>query len=280
MLLGVHVSGLGRIYEAPQAADALGCNTMQIFSRSPQMWRRKGLELDDIEQFKAQAQHFKIKPIFIHIPYLINLASPEHLLYRISTKAYIDDVKEAALLNADYIVTHMGSHKETSEKEGLKRLTKALNKILEKTAGSEVGILLENTSGSGSWLGYTFSHQQKVIAGIEDKSRIGLCLDTAHAYAAGYDLASQAGLDRLIDEIGSLVGFDYLKLIHLNDTKVALGSKIDRHFHIGQGNIGMQGMKRILQHPQLKGKAFILETPKDTESADKKNLALVRKLAK
>lgn len=280
MLLGVHVSIEGKIYEAIERARLLGCNTMQIFSRSPQQWRDNFLDAGDIEEFSKRKDLYKISPIFIHIPYLINLASPESRLYEFSIEAYIEDILEAHSLKADYIVTHMGSHKKTSEEAGIERLTQALNIILEKTKNSKVGILLENTSGSGSWLGYKFSHHKAIIEGIKHKERIGLCLDTAHAYSAGYDIATKAGLELLLSEIGSLVGLKLVKLIHLNDAKDKLGSRRDRHEHIGKGKIGLEGMQRIINHLKLKELAFILETPKNEEKDDLKNLKIVKKLRK
>ncbi len=278
MLLGMQVSTEGKIYHALQRAQELGCDTMQIFSRNPQRWRENFLDAGDLEEFLRLEEKFKIRPLFIHIPYLINLASPEPLLYKASIDAYIEDILEAQIIGADYIVTHMGSHKETSEDAGLKRLTEALNIIINKTKSSEVGILLENTSGSGSWLGYKFAHQKKIIQGLENKERIGLCLDTAHAYLAGYDISSKAGLEAMLDEIEEAVGIKMIKMIHLNDAKGALGSKHDRHDHIGKGSIGLEGMKRIINHPKLRNLPFILETPKKTEGDDTMNLKIVRKL--
>ena len=207
------------------------------------------------------------------------MASPEARLYQGSIKAYINDMREAERLKADYIVTHMGSHKDTSEDAGIKRLIIALNKILDETSGSKVGILLENTSGSGSWLGYKFEHQKKIIAGLKKKSRVGLCLDTAHAYLAGYDLRTKDGLDSMVDEIEKLIGIKLVKLIHLNDAAGALASHHDRHDHIGQGSIGMEGMRRIINHPKLKNIPMVLETPKEGPSSDAMNLKLVRKLS-
>jgi len=278
MLLGVHVSTEGKIYEAVERAHQLGCNTMQIFSRNPQRWRDNFLESKDTEEFKKRLDKFKIKPLFIHIPYLINLASPNPRLYEASIEAYIEDILEARLLKADYIVTHMGSHKETSEEAGIKRLIDALNIILEKTKNSPVGIMLENTSGSGSWLGYKFSHQKEIIQGLKHKERISLCFDTAHAYLAGYDIATKDGLEGTLDEIDKLVGINFIKLIHLNDAKGELDSRHDRHEHIGKGNIGLEGIKMIINHPRLRNLPFILETPKKTEEDDIINLNTVRKL--
>jgi len=280
MILGVHVSGAGKIYQTLDIAHDLGCDTMQIFTRSPQSWRNNSrLDDQDIAEFKARRRKFKINPVFVHISYLINLASPDKRLYNGSIRAYIEDIQEAQRLGADYIVTHMGSHKETSEDAGIKRLIDALNQILEKTKGSSVGILLENTSGSGSWLGYRFYHQHKILKGIKDKSRVGLCLDTAHAYLAGYNLATKAGFEQILEEIKELVGVGLIKLIHLNDAAGELGCHHDRHDHIGRGHIGLSGMKRIIKYAAPKNIPMILETPKSTENSDKENLALVRKLA-
>ena len=278
MLLGVHVSSEGKIYEAASRAHELGCNTMQIFARNPQRWRLDYLEPKDIEEFKERRKKFKIGPFFIHIPYLINLASPNPRLYAASIEAFIEDMVEASALKADYIVTHMGSHKETSEEEGIKRLIAALNIILEKTKNAFVGIILENTAGSGSWLGYNFTHQKEIIQGLKYKKRVGLCLDTAHAYLAGYNIASRMDLEETLAEIENLVGINLIKLIHLNDAKGKLGSLHDRHEHIGKGSIGLEGMKRIINHPKLRNIPFILETPKDDEDADRKNLETVRNL--
>jgi deoxyribonuclease-4 len=280
MLLGVHVSTQGKIYEAVERGYKLGCNTIQIFSRSPQRWRDNFLENKDVEEFNRRREKFKIKPIFIHIPYLINLASPSPRLYGASIEAYIEDILEASLLKADYIVTHMGSHKATSEDEGLGRLINALNKILEKTKNTNVGILLENTAGSGSWLGYKFSHQKKIMQNLKYKERVGLCFDTAHAYLAGYDIAKKAGLEDTLGEIDKLVGLELIKLIHLNDAKDKLSSHHDRHENIGKGYIGLEGMKRIINHPKLKDLPFILETPKKNDESDIMNLSVVRRLRK
>lgn len=278
MLLGVHVSIAGGIYESVSRASALGCTVMQIFARDPRQWRRYRLKRADIREFRKRRAESGIEKVFIHIPYLINLATPDHDLFRSSITAYVQDMREARALGADYIVTHMGSHMKSGEKRGLKKITTALNRILELTDKSEVKILLENTAGAGSWLGYTFEHHKAVIDRIKDKDRIGICLDTCHAYAAGYDLSSPRGYSALIEEIDRTVGLDRLKLVHLNDTRDALNSHRDRHAHIGEGNIGLTGFRRILTDKRLPHTAFILETPKDSDTADALNLRVVRRL--
>jgi len=278
MLLGIQVSIAGGIYEAVSRASALECSAMQIFARDPRRWRRSRLESADIKEFKKRRADSGIEKVFIHIPYLINLATPEHDLFRGSITAYVQDMREAKALGAEYMVTHMGSHMKSGEKRGLKKITTALNRILELTESSKVTILLENTAGAGYWLGYTFEHHKAVIDRIEQKDRIGVCLDTCHAYAAGYDLASAAGYARLMDEIDRTVGIKRLKLIHLNDTRDGLASHKDKHEHIGKGNIGIAGFRRIVTDPRLGHTALILETPKDSETADMNNLKVVRKL--
>lgn len=277
MRLGIQVSIAGRIYESLDRASRLDCDTMQIFSRNPRTWRLGKLDRQEIEEFKIRRKRLGIGPVFIHIPYLINLASPYKRLYKKSILAYIEDIKEAESLGADYIVTHLGSHKETSEKSGIKRFSRALNEIIAE-AKTKVGILLENTAGSGSWLGYNFRHHQRIIDGLKDDSSVGICLDTCHAYVAGYNIAAQDGLDKLLNQIDSLIGLERLKLIHLNDAKDKLNSHSDRHEHIGKGRIGRTGFRRIINHPKLKDLAFILETPKKTEQDDIMNLHTVRAL--
>jgi deoxyribonuclease-4 len=280
MLLGVHVSISGHIYESINRAEALGCNTMQIFSRDSRQWRKLRIRPEDIEEFRKRRAKSNISAVFIHIPYLINLASPDNILYNGSIRACIEDMREAEAIGAEYLVTHMGSHKKSGEAIGIKRITHALNKILDKTAKSPVCILLENTSGSGSWLGYKFEHQRLIIDGIEDKSRMGVCFDTCHAYTAGYDLASAEGYKEIIAQLDKIVGLKKLKLIHLNDTREKFASHRDKHEHIGRGNIGLKGFSRLVCDPRLKHVAFILETPKDSENADRKNLETIRRLVK
>ncbi|KPK96443.1 MAG: hypothetical protein AMJ95_14270 [Omnitrophica WOR_2 bacterium SM23_72] len=279
MLLGVHISGRRRLADTIEDAHKLGCNTMQVFSRSPQRWRDRFLDNKEIEEFNRRRKQFRINPVFIHIPYLINLASPNPRLYEASIEAYIEDILEASVLKVDYTVTHMGSHKDTSEEEGIKRLIEGLDIILEKTKHVQVGILLENTSGSGSWLGYKFSHQKTILENLKHKGRVGLCFDTAHAYLAGYDIATKQGLEHTLEEIDRMVGARLIKLIHLNDARDKLGSHHDRHENIGKGYIGMEGMSWIVNHPRLRDLPFILETPKSADDKlDIMNLKTVRRL--
>ncbi|MEM7816477.1 MAG: deoxyribonuclease IV [Candidatus Aenigmatarchaeota archaeon] len=276
--MGCQVSISGKIYEAIDRAKALGCNCMQIFTRNPRQIRRKNLSKLDIKIFKERVQKENINPIVAHIPYTLNLATSKNRFHKITIKEFIQDLIEIDKLGIQYLVTHMGSYKGTTEADGLFRVIEALRKILEATKDSKTMILLENTSGSGNWLGYNFVHQHIVLENLNWINRVGICLDTAHAWSAGYRIDDLEGLNTLIEEIDKKIGLDRLKIVHLNDTKEKLNSRRDRHFHIGEGLIGEKGFYNILNHQKLKNLPFILETPKKSEEDDIRNLETVRRL--
>jgi len=253
---------------------------MQIFSRNPRQWRKTLLSDEDVERFKKKVKKSNISPVVIHIPYLLNLATVKKSFFKVTIKEFIADLVEADRLEADYLVTHMGSYKGGTEEGGLSRIIQALNKILKETKKVKTKVLIENTSGSGHWLGYKFSHQKIVLDGLNRPESVGICLDTAHAWAAGYKINEPRGLKSLLDEIDQEVGLERLKVIHLNDTQEKLGSLRDRHHDIGTGEIGRKGFNLIVNHPKLREAAFILETPKKRENEDKENLEAVREIYK
>ncbi len=282
MRLGLQISIAGKIYESIDRALVLGCQSMQIFSHNPQSWKVSpisSISLRDIEEFKRRRRKAGISPLFIHIPYLINLASGDDRLWQRSVSTYIEDIKQADSLGAEYFVTHLGNHKGRGEDFGIKRFSLGLNRALEE-AQPKLMILLENTAGSGSALGYNFEHLGRIIENVKEKEKIGICLDTCHVYAAGYDIRSKKALNEVLDKIEEFVGLSRLKMIHLNDSKRELGSRVDRHEHIGKGEIGIRGFKAIVNHSRLKNLTFILETPKKDVNDDSMNLALVRGLIK
>lgn len=279
MRVGVHVSIAGKIYEAVDRAKQLGCDTFQIFSRSPRSWRTKKLEKSEAEEFCKRRKETKIGPVIVHIPYLINLASPLETLYQRSISAYIEDIKRAEMLSSEYFVTHIGNLKGKGEDYGISRITRALNQIISQTK-PHLKILLENTAGEGTALGYNFEQIATIIKGVKENKYFGLCLDTAHAYGAGYDIAAKKGLDETLKKIDELVGIDRLFLIHANDSKAPLGSRVDRHEDIGMGKIGKKGFALIVNHPALRKLPFILETPKKRPNEDIENLKAIRALEK
>ena len=216
-------------------------------------------------------------PLAVHSPYIMNLASPEPSTWSRSVALFKEEYSRAAQLKADYLVTHVGSHKGQGEAAGIERVSEAINRTLESVRPT-VMILLENTAGSGQGLGDQFEQLAEIRNAVRAKAYVGFCLDTAHLFAAGFPIHTGAGLRETIARFDRTVGLKHLKLIHLNDSKAPFGSRVDRHWHIGQGHIGMDGMRRIVNHPQLKRIPLILETPKQTDVEDRRNLATVKRL--
>lgn len=279
MRIGVHVSIAGKIYESLERARELGCNTMQIFSRNPRVWEVSKLDPANVKEFKALKEKYDIRPVVIHIPYIINLSTPDDVLYKKSINAYIEDIKRADTLGAEYFVTHLGSHVGSGEDNGIKRFAKALNEIIKRAEPRSM-ILLENTAGSGASLGYRFEHIRRIIDGLDSPKSVGVCLDTAHTFEAGYDIKAQKGLDSTLKIFDKLLGTNLIKVVHFNDSLSDFDSHVDRHQHIGKGKLGLEAMSRIINHPGLKDAAFIMETPKKTDKDDKRNIAITKGMYK
>ena len=277
--IGLHVSIAGHIYESLSRAKELGCNTMQIFSRNPRGWQVSKLDESDVAEFRRLKAEYDIAPVIIHIPYIINLATPDDNLYKRSIDAYIDDLKRADLLGAEYFVTHLGSHVGSGEDNGIKRFSAALKEII-KRAKPKTMILLENTAGSGDGIGYKFEHIKRIIENQVKPEDIGVCLDTAHTYAAGYDIKSKTGLEATLKKFDKLLGLERIKVVHFNDSLSMFDSHVDRHQHIGKGEIGLAALGRIIRDPRLKDAAFIMETPKESDKDDKRNMAIAKKLCR
>jgi deoxyribonuclease-4 len=279
--IGCHISIAGGIDNSVKRAEGLGCSTMQIFSKNASTWREKILKKDEVESFRENLKDSNIHPVFIHASYLINLASPSDELYFKSINAFVEEMKRAdILLTEPYLIIHPGAHTGAGEEYGIERIISALNIILEKSADLNLKtmILLEDTAGSGTHLGYTFRQLKRMMEGAKDRKKIGICFDTCHAFAAGYDLSHQEGIEQILEEFEKYIGLDKLKVIHLNDSKYPLGSRKDRHMHIGKGYIGLENFKVLVNHKYLKDLPFILETPKNDEKDDLKNINLVKSL--
>ncbi|MBI3087846.1 MAG: deoxyribonuclease IV [Candidatus Omnitrophica bacterium] len=275
MRIGVHVSIAGGLLESLARAKRLSCNTMQIFSRSPRGGpapARTDEELDDFDRARRAAG---IDPLVIHAPYIINLASPDRRVFGFSMALYQEEYRRAARLGAQYLVTHVGSHRGTGEQAGIARVAEALNRTLAD-GESDVMILLENTAGSGQGLGYAFEQLAAMRAQVARKERVGFCLDTAHLFAAGFPIHTEEGLEETLAQADRTLGLEHVKLVHLNDSKSAFDSRVDRHWHIGTGQIGREAMRRIVTHRRLRDLPFILETPKKTPQDDPRNLRTVR----
>ncbi len=260
-------------------AKRVGCETIQIFSCNPRQWKNEPLAENEVKVFKRDIKREKINPVFIHIPYLPNIASGEKNLYSKSIRGLCEGLLRVETLGAPYLVLHMGRRTTSSEDEARERITQAINNVFDEVK-NKVIILLENASGQGTEVGYTFSQIKAIIDGIDDKNRVGVCLDTAHAFQASYDLSRKKGLEKTLGELDRLIGLNKLCLLHLNDSKTSLGSRIDRHWHIGEGYIGMEGFRRIVNHRRLSHLPAIMETPCKNEADDLKNMSVVRGLVR
>ncbi|NIP66664.1 deoxyribonuclease IV, partial [Candidatus Bathyarchaeota archaeon] len=234
MRIGLHLSIQGSIDQVVDRAMERNCNTFQMFSRNPRGWQAKELEVGELESFKEKLTESEIWPVFIHTAYLLNLASPKEDVYRRSVRALKEELQRADKLGVPYVVTHIGSHLGHGKSEGFRRITEAVNHSFS-TVKNDVVLLLENTAGTRNSMGSYFEDLERIISRIEDRKRVGVCFDTCHAYAAGYDLVSQGALQHTLQRLDEVIGFEKLRLVHLNDSKGGLGSKIDRHEHIGIG---------------------------------------------
>ncbi len=276
--LGLHVSIAGGIEKAADRARDLGCTAMQIFSRNPRGWNPVPLPPESIRIFKEKINERAIDPVVVHTPYLINLASGDGVLYRMSVDALSEDMRRAELLGACYVVTHLGSAGAEGPTGGRGQIIKALKKAAP--ARSSVTLLLENSAGAGRTVGATLEELGKIIEGAGRDCRLGFCFDTCHGFAAGYDFRSEEQSRALVKEIDRTVSLARLKVLHLNDCQGPLGARRDRHQHIGDGEIGLLGFKNLLRQETLRKVPMILETPKDEPGDDRRNLSRIRALLK
>jgi len=275
--IGFHVSIIGRIDEAVDRAVEIGCNTFQLFTRNPRSWKAEELKPDEIRDFIEKVEKYDMQPIFAHMPYLVNLASPRPKIYMLSKMTLKTELERCRILKIPYLVTHLGSHLGSGREKGLKRIIQAINEAYDST-NSEVMLLLENTAGMRNSIGSTFEEIKYIIDNLKHPDLVGVCFDTAHAYAAGYDLRTRRAVEKTIHKLDRIIGFERLKLVHLNDSRGGLGSHIDRHEHIGLGNIGEDGFRAILKS-RLSRLPLILETPIDERRSDLENLLKVLELA-
>lgn len=261
MRIGAHVKLENGLVSAVEQAVETGCEAIQVFAGNPNAWTSTPIKAEVAEQFRNGITAAKIQPVVIHTAYLLNLASPDEGNYTKSTAALTDSILRADLIGAQYVVTHIGSHKGEGFSASIDRIWTAIRTALGSSNGNSM-LLLENSAGSGNSIGSKLEEIAEILNGLKDvDSRLGICLDTAHLWGAGYDLSSEDEINSLISVVDDLIGLDRLKVIHLNDTLVELGSKKDRHENIGEGKIGVGGFNVIVNHPLLKDMVGIIETP-------------------
>jgi deoxyribonuclease-4 len=279
MRLGAHMPITGGVDKAVLRGHEVGCDVIQIFTRSPRQWRPRTLKDDEVMRFQENQRQTGIDPVIAHDCYLINLGSPDEQLWRKSLGVFVEEMGHCEALDIPYLVIHPGSHVGTGEEAGLRRIAQALDEGHSETEGYRVEVILEITAGQGTNLGYNLGQLAQLLALVADDSRLGICFDTCHAFAAGYDLRTREGYEAALQELDKLIGLPRLKCIHLNDAKGDLGSRLDRHEHIGHGSLGLEAFRMLLNDARLKDLPMVLETPKGPEFAeDKENLKVLRSL--
>jgi deoxyribonuclease-4 len=279
MLLGAHMSISGGLHLAIERGKELGCTTIQIFTKNASQWKAKPITAEQVEQFKNTQKAIGIGPIIAHDSYLINLGSPNEEALKKSRQAFLLEMERVEMLGLPYLVMHPGSHVGSGENAALEAIAESINILQEQTKGYKMKILLETTAGQGNNVGYRFEHLAKIIDLVKDKDRLGVCYDTSHIFAAGYDIRTRKAYEKTFAEFDGIIGLDRLLVFHVNDSRKGLGSKVDRHWHIGEGEIGLEAFRLLLNDPRFSQLPFILETPKDKEGKwDKKNLSILKKL--
>jgi len=278
-LLGAHTSTSGGVSKSVDLAEKLGFNAMQIFTKNNNRWFQKPLEEKEIGAFKTKLNNSNIKFVVSHDSYLINLCAKDKEILKKSRIAMLDELERCELLGIHHLNFHPGSHLGAGEEDGIKLIAESINIVHDKTKEYKVSSMLETTAGQGTSIGYRFEHLQKIIELVEQKERMTVCIDTAHIFAAGYDIKDPMNFKNVIKEYDEIIGLERLKCFHFNDSKKELGSRVDRHEHIGKGLIGLEGFSNILNHRRLKKVPKILETPKGNEQLeDLENLKVLRSL--
>jgi len=279
MRLGAHESIAGGLHKAFHRAQSVGCDALQVFVKPNRSWEAPPLTEEHITLFRAEAADTAIHPVVAHTSYLLNLASPRDELWRKSIDTLILELKRCEALGVPWLVLHPGAHVGTGEKAGLTRMAQALGQVHSATPDIRAGILLETMAGQGTRLGYRFEHLAWLLEHTLEGGRLGVCLDTCHVFAAGYELRTANGYANTIEAFDAVIGLDRLKAVHLNDSKGELGSHKDRHEHIGQGHIGLVGFRRLLNDSRMTDLPGLLETPKGSDlREDRQNLTVLREL--
>ena len=260
VLLGAHISIAGGVDKALLRGSKIGCSTIQIFTKNNNRWKANPLLKDNIKRFIALSEKTKINRIFAHTSYLINLSSPNKTMFRKSYKSFFEEIERCEILQIPYIVVHPGSTLGKSLEAGIDTISEAFNKILSEKKDTDVMICIETTAGQGSSIGFRFEHIAEILEKTDN--RIGVCIDTCHIFAAGYDFRDKKSYNKTFKKFNEIIGFKNLKVIHINDSKRELGSRIDRHEHIGEGYIGIKAFELLMNDAKLRGIPKILETPK------------------
>jgi deoxyribonuclease-4 len=276
MKFGAHVSIAGGIERAPERAHEVGCECFQMFTRSPRGGNPPPLDKKTVESFLTACSRYAFRDYYIHAPYYINLASEDKNIRSSSIAIIKEELRRGDAIGATYVMTHMGSAKDIGSQKAIRRVAEGLKIVLEKPT-YKTKLLLENSAGQGMTIGKTFGELYEILQKVGN-AELGVCLDTAHLLAGGYDIRTKNALNKVMREFSSMIGLDRLKLLHGNDSKVRLGGKKDRHEHIGEGFIGLTGFRNIVNNPDLQGIDLVVETPLERIEDDIRNLNKLREL--
>lgn len=279
--IGIHLSTAGGVFRAAERAHAIGANTLQIFSSSPRMWRPARISEEHCAQMRVLREQFDCSPLVIHTSYLVNLCSHSSEIRDKSVGAFRAEVERALALGAEYLVLHPGSWRGLTREDGLRLAAESIGRATDGVAldGCDFRILIENTAGAEFSLGGSFEQVAELIERLKPVIPVGACLDTCHCHVAGYDLVFSDGYQETLRQIGQSIGFGTVRVWHMNDAKAARGSHLDRHQHIGEGTMGLEPFRRLLNERQFAHCAFIAETPVDAEGDDERNLHVLQSLA-
>jgi len=281
LLLGVHMSTSGGLSTAFDRGTSVGCTTMQVFVKNNNQWRAKPLTDEDIESYKTAAAKSRITPVFAHAAYLINLCAIAPAILKNSRNAMVDELERCDTLGIKGLIFHPGAHLGKGEQEGIKAIAESLNIIHERTPANQSLTVLETTAGQGTAVGYRFEHLRSIVDQVDAPDRLAVCMDTCHVFAAGYDIRNEEGWEKTIKEFDDIVGLEKLVVVHTNDSKKELSSRVDRHEHVGKGMIGLAGFTRLMNDPRFDKIPKILETPKDEEMhEDIENMNTLRSLVR
>jgi deoxyribonuclease-4 len=278
MKFGAHVSISGGVFNAPQHGVEATCEVVQIFTKNQVQWRVPPLTDAEIEKFRSEQQRTGVQVVSVHASYLINLGGFDTQKLKQSRENFLIEMQRTEVLGIPFLVVHPGSHTGKGEKEGLQRIAESLNWALARCPDFKLKILLETTAGQGDNLGYTFEQLADIRAQVDVPERVGVCVDTCHIFAAGYEVRTAAGYQKTLKQLDELIGIQQVGVIHANDSKRELGSRVDRHTHIGKGEIGLAGFKNFVNDPRLQNIPVIIETPE--REMDVENLRRLRKLVK
>lgn len=277
MLLGAHVPTTGGLTTAAAHGRAIGADAIQIFTRNQVQWKARAISLEEAEAFRSAISESGVRVVVAHGSYLVNLASPKPDILAKSRDAFLAEMQRCHALGIPYLIFHPGAHMGAGEEAGLRAVAASLDAVLDRAPGLDVMPLMEVTAGQGSYVGHRFEHLASILGRVRRPERIGVCLDTCHLLAAGYDIATEDGYEEVLGDFARLLGLDKLKAVHLNDAKKGLGSRLDRHEAIGEGCLGIETFRRIMNDGRFEGIPMVLETPGELD-AWKTEIALLRSL--